>query len=72
MTELTASQGTGLLKEWFTDFQIELVSTEKSPVNGKCHAGFFNGIFSNFPSDISVDQTVGETIPFGMTDARYP
>lgn len=60
------------MKEWLTDIKFGMVPTDNSPLRGRCHKGFFNGMFTKFASELSADQSVGEIIPFGTVHACCP
>lgn len=56
-----------------TDLKFNLKSAEKdSPLKGKCHTGFFDGMFSTFLSELSVNKTIATLIPFRTVFLHVP
>jgi hypothetical protein len=37
---------------------------DSSPLRGDCYTGFFDGVYKNFPGELSADKKIGVTLPF--------
>ncbi|KAI2465922.1 Alpha/Beta hydrolase protein [Annulohypoxylon bovei var. microspora] len=62
-----AFKGTGKFKEWITDAKFNMKDAFKSsPLKGRCHIGFFDGVFKDFPCDLSSDKSIRMALPFQM------
>ncbi|RYP33761.1 hypothetical protein DL767_004628 [Monosporascus sp. MG133] len=60
-------QGTGPLKEWVTDGKFNWKDvTCCSPLKGNCHIGFFDGVWKDFPGDLSTTKEIRQILPFQM------
>ncbi|KAF7869618.1 hypothetical protein EAF04_004402 [Stromatinia cepivora] len=64
---VVAFKGTGTRGEWITDAKFRMKDAEKSsPLRGKCHLGFFDGIFNDFPCELSTNKSIRMALPFQM------
>ncbi|APA11768.1 hypothetical protein sscle_08g065380 [Sclerotinia sclerotiorum 1980 UF-70] len=64
---VVAFKGTGRYREWITDFKFRMKDAENSsPLLGKCHLGFFDGIFKDFPCELSTNKSIRIALPFQM------
>ncbi|KAI0883540.1 Alpha/Beta hydrolase protein [Annulohypoxylon maeteangense] len=64
---VVAFKGTGRLKEWITDIKFNMKdAVGSSPLKGMCHIGFFDGVFKDFPCDLSSDKSIRLALPFQM------
>ncbi|UZP32449.1 hypothetical protein NXS19_000265 [Fusarium pseudograminearum] len=62
-----AFKGTGPLKEWVNDLKYWMKdASDSSPLKGRCHMGFFDGIFKDFPGDLSTTKSYRNILPFQM------
>ncbi|KAI1458229.1 Alpha/Beta hydrolase protein [Annulohypoxylon moriforme] len=64
---VVAFKGTGKFKEWITDAKFNMKdAVGSSPLKGRCHIGFFDGVFKDFPCDLSSDKSIRMALPFQM------
>ncbi|KAM3547460.1 hypothetical protein ARSEF4850_010016 [Beauveria asiatica] len=62
-----AFKGTGKVMEIITDLKFSMKDAAgASPLKGKFHAGFFDGVFKNFVSDLAVNGAMPEILPFQL------
>ncbi|KAI1213332.1 Alpha/Beta hydrolase protein [Annulohypoxylon truncatum] len=62
-----AFKGTGKFKEWITDAKFNMKdAVGSSPLKGRCHIGFFDGVFKDFPCDLSSNKSIRIALPFQM------
>ncbi|KOS21322.1 Lipase [Escovopsis weberi] len=67
-----AFKGSGTVTDFLTDVRCRMMNaTKTSPLKGRLHSGFFNGMFDDFPARLSDDKTRIETeVPFRLINLQ--